>query len=119
MNKVSTNKITIYHNPRCSKSRKALEILQGKSLEFDVIEYLKHPLNLEQLIKLRSSIDLNDLVRTSEPVFKERGLSLNDEQQILNAMVQEPILMQRPIVLYKKKAIVARPPEKLLELIGQ
>jgi arsenate reductase len=109
-------KITIYHNPRCSKSRKALELLQEKGLEIEVIEYLKHPLSLEQLIKLRSSINLNDLVRTNEPEFKALGLSLDDEQTLLTAMLQEPILMQRPIVLYKQKVIVARPPEKVIEL---
>lgn len=84
-----------------------------------MIEYLKNPLNLEQLIQLRACFSLNDLVRTSEPIFKELGLSLNSEHQVLEAMVKEPILMQRPIVVYNRTAIIARPPEKALDFIDK
>ncbi|HAU1152306.1 TPA: arsenate reductase (glutaredoxin) [Legionella pneumophila] len=109
-------KITIYHNPRCSKSRQALEILQNKGFEPMIIEYLKTPLDLEQLKILRNHLALEDLVRTNENVFKELGLSLNNEAQVLEAMVKEPILMQRPIVTFKGKSVIGRPPEKVLEL---
>ncbi|HAT1820341.1 TPA: arsenate reductase (glutaredoxin) [Legionella pneumophila] len=109
-------KITIYHNPRCSKSRQALEILKNKGFDPIVIEYLKTPLDLEQLKILRNHLALEDLVRTNENVFKELGLSLDNEAQVLDAMVKEPILMQRPIVTFKGKSVIGRPPEKVLEL---
>jgi arsenate reductase (glutaredoxin) len=107
----------IYHNPRCSKSRKALEILQNYHIMPIVIEYLKTPLNLEQLLQLRAHMDLKELVRSDEPLFKELQLSLDDEEKVLNAILEEPILLQRPIVIYNGKAIIARPPEKILELL--
>ncbi|KTD01770.1 arsenate reductase (glutaredoxin) [Fluoribacter gormanii] len=109
-------KITIYHNPRCSKSRKTLELLQSKGYEPIVIEYIKTPLNLEQLNSLRAHFALKEFVRTEEPVFKEHGLSLENEAQILQAMLKYPILMQRPIITYKDKAVIGRPPESVLKL---
>jgi arsenate reductase len=109
-------KITIYHNPQCSKSRKTLEILQSKGIAPVIIEYLKTPLNLEQLNALRSHFALKDFVRTDEPVFKELRLSLDNETQVLQAILKEPRLMQRPIVTFKEKAVIGRPPEKVLEL---
>lgn len=111
-------KITIYHNPRCSKSRQTLELLQSQGYEPVIIEYLKTPLNAEQLHSLRAHFTLKDFVRTDEQIFKELGLSLDDEAQVLKAMEKEPILMQRPIVTYKDKAIIGRPPEKVLELFS-
>ena len=111
-------KFIIYHNPRCAKSRQTLEILCNYQLNPIIIEYLKTPLNLEQLLELRSYFDLRDFVRTNEPVFKNLNLTLQDEAKVFEAMLKEPILMQRPIVTYNKKAIIARPPEKVLELIN-
>ncbi|MBL7481207.1 arsenate reductase (glutaredoxin) [Legionella bononiensis] len=108
--------ITIYHNPRCSKSRQTLELLQSRGLDPRVIDYLKTPLDESQLHQLRSHFTLNEFVRTNEPVFKDAGLSLENEDQIIKAMAKEPILMQRPIVIYKGKAVIGRPPEKVLEL---
>lgn len=112
------NQITIYHNPRCSKSRMALEMLQSHHLNPVVIEYLKTPISFEQLVKLSSHFELCDFVRTTETLFKELGLNLSDEQQLLAAVFKYPILMQRPIVTLNAKAIIARPPEKILELIS-
>jgi arsenate reductase len=111
-------KYTIYHNPRCSKSRQALEILQNHHMNPTIIEYLKSPLNLEQLIELSSYFDLRDFVRTNESVFKKLNLTLEDKDRVLKAMLEDPILMQRPIVTYDGRAIIARPPEKVLELIA-
>jgi arsenate reductase len=108
--------MSIYHNPQCSKSRKTLEILQSKGIAPVIIEYLKTPLNLEQLNALRSHFALKDFVRTDEPVFKELRLSLDNETQVLQAILKEPRLMQRPIVTFKEKAVIGRPPEKVLEL---
>lgn len=110
-------KYTIYHNPRCSKSRQALEILQNHHMNPTIIEYLKSPLNLEQLIELSSYFDLRDFVRTNESVFNKLKLTLEDKDRVLKAMLEDPILMQRPIVTYDGRAIIARPPEKVLELI--
>ena len=112
------NPFILYHNPRCSKSRQTLEILQSHGVTPIIIEYLKAPMNLEQITELRSHFDLKDFVRSSEPVFKERNLTLADESKVLQAMVEEPILMQRPIITFNGKAIIARPPEKLLALIA-
>ncbi len=107
---------TIYHNPRCSKSRQTLELLQSKGLQFVVVEYLKIPLNLEKLKTLSAHFSFKDFVRSDEKIFKELGLSLEREEELLNAMVKEPVLMQRPIVTWKGKARIGRPPEMILEL---
>ena len=109
-------KIIIYHNAHCSKSRETLELLHAKGFTPIIIEYLKTPLDREQLNTLRSYFDLKDFVRTNETVFKSLGLTLDNEEQLLNAMVKNPILMQRPIVTYNGQAIIGRPPEKVLEL---
>lgn len=107
----------IYHNPRCSKSREALELLNHHQVNPTIVEYLKTPLNLEQLIQLRSHFALQDFVRTNEPIFKQLKLDLADESKVLAAMVNEPILMQRPIVIYNGKAVIARPAEKVLAVL--
>jgi len=112
------NTVTIYHNPKCSKSRKALEILQNHQVHPIIIEYLKTPLNLEQITQLRSHFDLKDFVRYDELAFKALNLTLENETDVLNAILREPILMQRPIVVCGDKVIIARPPEKVLELLG-
>ena len=113
------NPFILYHNPRCSKSRQTLEILQSHGVTPIIIEYLKAPMNLEQITELRSHFDLKDFVRSNEPVFKKLNLTLADERKVLQAMVEEPILMQRPIVTSGNKAIIARPPEKVLALLSE
>ncbi len=109
---------TIYHNPKCSKSRQALEILKSHHINPVIVEYLKTPLNHEQLIQLRSHFDLKDFIRSNEPIFKALNLTLDDEDEILRSILKEPILMQRPIVTYGEKTIIARSPENILALIG-
>ena len=108
---------TLYHNPRCSKSREALALLQQHGIQPVIIEYLKNPLSLEQLQTLRAQFDLQEFVRCNEPLFKELKLSLNEETVILQAMAKHPILLQRPIVVYGKKAMIPRPIEKLIALL--
>lgn len=107
---------TIYHNPKCSKSRQALELLKSKGIEPLIFEYLKTPLNREQLNTLRAHFTLKEFIRTSEPIFHELGLSLDKEEQLLQAVVDHPILIQRPIVTYRNRAMIGRPPEKIMEL---
>ncbi|MGV3740019.1 MAG: arsenate reductase (glutaredoxin) [Gammaproteobacteria bacterium] len=112
------SRYTIYHNPKCSKSREALKILQRHQIQPIIVEYLKNPQTLEQIKSLRTHFDLKDFVRTNEPIFKELKLSFDNEDALLLAMSKEPILMQRPIVTHEEKAVIARPPEKVLELIN-
>lgn len=112
-------KITIYHNSQCSKSRAVLKILQEKNLELNIIEYLKNPLNQEQLKELRAHFALKDFVRTHELIFKELKLSLDNEEEILQVMQREPILMERPIIVIKNQAIIGRPPEKVLKFLEE
>ncbi len=109
---------TIYHNPRCSKSRQTLELLQSKGYLPFIVEYLKTPLNLEELRCLRTHFELKDFVRCDEKVFKDLNLSLSREDELLKVMSQEPCLMQRPIVTWKGRAKIGRPPEKVLELFA-
>ncbi len=112
------NHFTIYHNPRCSKSRQALEILQSHNINPIIIEYLKNPLSLEEIMTLRSYFDLKEFIRSEEPIFKELQLTLDNEKEVLSALVTHPILMQRPIITYGDKALIARPPEKVLALLS-
>ena len=106
----------IYHNPRCSKSRKALEILKNKGVNVTVMEYLKNQLSFDQLDELSKHFLLVDFVRKNEPSFKDLGLSIDDRESILKAMAKEPRLMQRPIIISEGKAVIGRPPERVLDL---
>lgn len=112
-------RITLYHNPKCSKSRKALEILQQLPLETEIINYQTNPLDFEQIKKLKSHFDLKDFVRHTDALFKALNLSLENENQVLQAMVNNPLLLQRPIVVYGDKAIIARPPENILAFVSE
>ncbi len=113
--------ITIYHNPRCSKSRQTLQLLQSKGIEPEIVLYLKHPLNHSTISNLltKLGISASQLVRTSEPEFKDnfRQLELT-EAQYIQAMVDYPKLIQRPIVELGERAVLGRPPENVLDLIS-
>lgn len=113
--------ISIYHNPRCSKSRKALQLLKEQGLKPEIIEYLKVPLNREGLDEILKLLDLGprDLMRKKEKIYEEKGLtdtSLSREQ-LLDALIQHPILIERPIVLANGKAALGRPPEAVLGVL--
>jgi arsenate reductase len=112
--------ITIYHNPRCRKSRETLEILSQSQTNIDVVEYLKNPLNETELKNLISllNIDAEDLLRKNEAEWKSnfKGKSMSQSEIIL-AMVEYPKLMERPVVVNKDKAVIARPPQRVLEVI--
>ena len=114
--------ITIYHNPKCAKSRETLELLQARGIEPVIIEYLKTPpdkATLQRLIKLLA-IAPRDLLRVKEPEYKQAGLAnpkLSDSA-ILQALVKYPKLMERPIVVAGNKAALGRPPENVLKLIN-
>ena len=113
--------VTILHNPRCSKSRQTLALLQEQGVEPEVREYLKQPLNqaeLEQLID-QLGIEAKQLVRSKEDEFKATGLNLNSASaaELINAMVETPKLMERPVVISEKGARIGRPPEQVLEIL--
>jgi arsenate reductase len=111
---------TIYHNPRCSKSRAALAILQERKLPVRIIEYLKQPPSRDELAALRKQLGVppNQWVRSGEAEYKAAGLSASSsESALLDAMAKHPILIERPIIVHSIRAIVARPPERVLELI--
>lgn len=114
-------KVTIYHNPRCSKSRQSLEILHERGVQPEIVEYLKTPpdrATLEKLLKMLK-VQPRDLLRKSEPEYKDAGLddeSLTDEQ-LVEAMLDHPVLIERPIVVINGKAVIGRPPERVLEIL--
>ena len=104
----------IYHNPRCSKSRQTLQILESSNLKFDVIKYLETPINETELVELVKLLGIRpiDLVRKNEAIWKEnfKGKELSDGQ-IISAMVSNSKLIERPIVINNGKAVIGRPPE--------
>ena len=114
--------ITIFHNPRCSKSREALAITQRfaetHALTVDVVEYLKTPPSPEQLAALHRQLGgaLRDMVRSNEDEYAHLGLADADDEALLQAVSSHPILLQRPIVQYREAAMIGRPPERLNEL---
>ena len=113
--------VTIYHNPRCSKSRNTLALLKENGIEPQVVLYLETPPNSGQLKRLLGKLGLSaaELVRRGEDAYKSCGLSKDSsEQQLIAAMVAHPKLIERPIVVRGKRAVLGRPPENALELIG-
>ncbi len=115
--------VKIYHNPRCSKSRETLKLLQAQSIEPDIIEYLKTPPSTEELADILDKLGLDDprdLMRKKEKEYKENNLddaSLSREQ-LIAAMVKFPRLIERPIVLANYKAAIGRPPENVLAILS-
>ena len=113
--------MTLYHNPRCSKSRNALQLLQERGLSPTIVRYLETPLNAAQLQTLLSQLGLNvrQLLRTGEDDYKALGLSnlqLTDEQ-LFDALLSQPKLLERPILVVGDKAVIGRPPETILEIL--
>jgi arsenate reductase (glutaredoxin) len=113
--------VTIYHNPRCGKSRQALALLRGKGVEPEIVEYLKTPPSagtLKSILK-RLGMAPRELMRRQEPAYKRA--ELDDDKltadQLVAAMVQYPILIERPIVLANGRAALGRPPETVLEIL--
>ncbi len=113
--------VTIYHNPRCSKSRQTLELLRDKGIEPTVIEYLQTPPSKSKLKEILKLLGLKprELMRRKEAEYKDNGLdddSLNTDQ-LVAAMVEHPKLIERPIVLANGKAALGRPPESVLDIL--
>lgn len=113
--------ITIYHNPRCSKSRQTLQILRDNGIEPEIIEYLRHPPTASELrdILVRLEMKPIDLVRKEEAIFEKMGLQaakMTDEA-LIGFMTEHPEVIQRPIVIRGQRAIIGRPPENALDLL--
>ncbi|WP_442266164.1 arsenate reductase (glutaredoxin) [Tenacibaculum sp. ZS6-P6] len=112
--------IKIYHNPRCSKSRQGLAILEESKKEFSIVKYLNDTLNETELTEIITLLNISpiDLVRKNESIWKEnyKGKELSDND-IVKAMVENPKLIERPIVIHNKKAVIGRPPQKILEIL--
>lgn len=113
--------LTLYHNPRCSKSRGALELLEARGLTPKVVRYLETPPNAAELRDLLAKLGLSarQLLRTGEDEYKALHLDSADitEDQLIAAMVAHPKLIERPILVAGSKAVVGRPPEKVLEIL--
>ncbi len=113
--------VTLYHNPRCSKSREALALLEAQGIQPKVVLYLETPSKPKELESLLKQLGLKpkDVMRTKEPVYRELKLAQSQltDKQLIQILADNPILIERPIVVCKQKAVIARPPEKLLEII--
>lgn len=114
--------ITLFHNPRCSKSRETLVLLEQQGVNVTVVEYLKNPPSVEQLHWLVEKLGFDSprqLMRTKEAEYKEQGLddSALTEKQLLQAMVATPKLIERPIAINGERVALGRPPENVLEII--
>ena len=113
-------KATIWHNPRCSKSRAALAILEATpGVEVEVVEYLKTPPSRAEIeaVLAKAGVRPSEAVRKGEGVVKEIALDVTDDKAVLDAMAQHPILIERAIVITEKGAIIARPPERASEVL--
>ena len=112
--------IKIYHNPRCSKSRQGLSLLQESGKEFEIIKYLEDQLTKKDLEDIISKLDIKpiDLIRKNEAIWKSdyKGKTLTDKE-VIEAMVKHPKLIERPIVINGTKAVIGRPTEAILEII--
>ncbi len=113
--------VTIYHNPRCSKSRQTLALLQEKGIEPEIVQYLDTPPDAATLKDLLKKLDLapRELMRRKEAAYKENGLNDEglDDDALIAAMVSNPILIERPIVVNGGKAALGRPPEQVLDIL--
>ena len=116
------NDLTIYHNPRCSKSRQALQLIKDNGIKPTIVEYLKTPLdkfdieNISRLLNKRPK----DFVRKNEADFKENNIKdiIENDIALINKMVNFPKIIERPIVIFGDRAVIGRPPESVLELLN-
>jgi arsenate reductase (glutaredoxin) len=112
--------IVIYHNPRCSKSRECLSYMETSKHDFSTVKYMDEALSVEKLKKILKLLKFTpiELVRKNEAIWKDtyKGKNLSDEE-IINAMIEHPKLMQRPIVINGDKAVVGRPPERVIDIL--
>jgi arsenate reductase len=114
--------IKIWHNNRCSKSREAKEILEKSNQEFEVFEYLKNEFSKEELLQVMAQLqikDIKDMLRHKETEYKELDIENKTQNEILDLVVSNPKLVERPIIIKGNKAVIARPMENLINLLEQ
>jgi arsenate reductase len=112
--------VTIWHNPRCSKSREALRLLEDEGIAPDIVRYLDEAPSEAQLRDLLKMLGIGarDLMRTKEALYKELGLKdVTDETALIKAMAEHPKLIERPVVIKNGKAVIGRPPETVVDLV--
>ena len=113
-------KTKIYHNPRCSKSRATLALLEERSADIEIVDYLNSPPTESEILELLTALNLEpiDIVRTNEPEFKDSGIGKDaPAQTLIKLITTAPKLLQRPIVVVGGRARIGRPPEQVLELL--
>ncbi|MEM7562036.1 MAG: arsenate reductase (glutaredoxin) [Pseudomonadota bacterium] len=119
---MSDEKPVIYHNPLCSKSRETLDLLKQHDADPEIVEYLEDPPTPEELrsIVKMLGISARDLLRTTESVYEDAGLDDDtlDDEEIIDTICEFPALLQRPIVVVGNKAVIGRPPSKVLDIIA-
>lgn len=111
--------ITIWHNPRCKKSRDALKLLEEKNLDIKIVKYLEQTPNEQEIkdVLLMLGIAAKDLIRTKEAIYKEHDLkNVKNEEELIKAMVNNPKLIERPVVIKDGDAVIARPKENIQKL---
>lgn len=111
--------LTLYHNPRCSKSREALALLESRGIDIKVRRYLDAPLSTAELTSLATRLgdDAELMLRQDEPEWRERGIDEPNREQMIAAIAEHPRLLQRPIVDDGQHAVIGRPPQAVLQLI--
>lgn len=112
--------VTIWHNPKCSKSRNALALLEENNIQANVVKYLENTPTKEEIKNILNLLEMNakDLLRKGESAYSELNLSqIDDEDSLIQAMVENPILIERPIIVKSNKAVIARPIENLEDLL--
>jgi arsenate reductase (glutaredoxin) len=113
--------VAIFFNPQCSKCRTARGLLEAEGIEAEVVEYLVQPPTFDDLRTVMGQLGISDpreMMRTGEEVYASLGLADRSGDTLLEAIVAHPILLERPIVVYQGRAVIARPPERVLELLG-
>lgn len=114
------NTVTIWHNPRCSKSREALKLLEEQGIEATIVKYLETPPTEAEIRQVLSMLGIGarDLMRTKEALYKELNLKdVTDEDALIRAMVEHPKLIERPVVIKGDKAVLGRPPQTVVDLV--
>ena len=113
--------VTIYHNPRCSKSRQTLQLLRERGLEPEIVEYLKSPPSAEELDTLLTRLGMapRELIRRKEAAYREAGMADEslDRRALIDLMVANPAVIERPIVVSGGRAALGRPPENVLSIL--
>ncbi len=119
---MSQDKLVIYHNPSCSKSRETLQILENNNIIPEIVEYLDESPSASELSRIIGMLGISarDLLRTTEQAYKDAELDDDglSEEEIIAAICAHPILLQRPIVVIGNKAVIGRPPVKVLDIIA-